>query len=74
METKRLKEDLRKEPLIVEFIKVYNYGRFIMYGTDENGLFVLWKHWRYLNPEREARRIYIGKINKQIKIVYKWHY
>lgn len=64
---------MEAERLVKEFIKVYKYGNFIMYGTDENGLFVLWQHWRYLNPEREAKRIYIGKIKSKIKITYNPH-
>lgn len=65
---------METERLIREFIKVYKYGGCIMWGSDENGLFVLWKHWSYLNPIKQARRIYIGRIKnyKQIKLTYKW--
>jgi hypothetical protein len=63
---------METERLIKQFIKDYKYGGCIMYGTDKDGLFVLWKHWSYLNPELQAKRIYIGKIKISLKLTYKW--
>ena len=63
---------MEAERLVKQFIKDYKYGGCIMYGTDRNGLFVLWKHWAYSYPETEATRIYIGKIKISLKLTYKW--
>jgi len=63
---------MEAERLIRQFIKDYNYGSCIMYGTDKNDLFVLWKHWKHIYPEIHADRIYIGKIKTKLKLTYKW--
>lgn len=64
METKRL---------IKEFIKVYNYGPCIMYGVEKHDLYVLFKHWTFVNWSH-APKVYLGKVKsiKNLNPTYVW--
>lgn len=63
---------MEAEKLVKQFIKEYNYGPCIMYGTESGCLYVLWEHWKYTNV-LEAPKIYLGNIKQQFKLIYRWH-